>query len=118
MDETHLPRLTFHTFTVPLWELLGNVGKLSLYAELALQPEESVGEHSEEEWASFELPEDPPTTDEATEALHSAIVSRTVVAAARGGHIEALRASYFGRENIDHPFAIRALLPCWLSIEH
>lgn len=99
---------------MPLWNLTSNLEKLSL----RFQPQgsvvhETLEEQSEEMLMGFELPDEVPTTAEARHALHVAISNRTVVAAAKAGHLRSLNTNI----NLDAPFAIRTLLPHWVAVQ-
>lgn len=78
-----------------------------------------VGEQDEAALLT-ELPQTPPAHEiwEALAALNFAIATRTIVAAARGGRLRELDADFFTHDsNLDGPFAVRALLPCWVGIQ-
>lgn len=91
---------------MPLWELAKNAKDLSI----SITANHAVTEEQDEaQVAAFELPIALPTNGGAVEAMHAAIVSRAVLAAVRGGHLTHLCA------RVEAPFAIRALLPHWIS---
>lgn len=111
---------------MPLWELVSNIEELNIASKrfdsvngasdnLLL----STDELTEDAITSFELPSAPfaapfgGSPEEAVE-LHSRTIFRTVIAAARGGQ---LRSLLLPKESIQHPFAVRALLPCWVEVE-
>lgn len=76
-----------------------------------------ITEKQEEEFLSFDLPSDlsnssiPLDTAEDRNIFHDRLILRTIVAAARGGKLRRLSV------NVHEAFAIRSLLPAWVSIE-
>lgn len=101
---------------MPLWELSRNLVRLSFDFGWApeLREDVEVEEQTEESVNSVEAP---PTaeleTKEERDAYNLTIACRTVVAAAKGGHLRVLTASRF----VQSPFAVRALLPLWVQLE-
>lgn len=73
----------------------------------------SIEEQDEAPLASFELPEEPPKGRLDVIKLHSGIISRTIIAAARSGHLTALRIECL---ELEYVFAVRSLVPCWAGI--
>lgn len=63
--------------------------------------------------SSFELPAELPTSKEEQDALRFSIAYRTIITAAPGGSLRSLKII----PSLEHPFAIRALLPYWLLID-
>lgn len=51
--------------------------------------------------------------DEVIDAVNLAIATRTIIAAARGNRLTSLQCE---KTSIQHPFAIRSLLPYWIKI--
>lgn len=68
---------------------------------------------TEEMFTSFELAADLPTSAEQKFALHHAIACRTIISAARSGHLRQLVCAPY----VNEPFAIPALLPYWVRID-
>lgn len=105
---------------MPFWKLANRTTKLtslsiSFGIDVDLPSDEEVEEQVEATFASLEVPVRPaPTTKEAREVLHRSIASRTIIAAARGGKLKHL----YVESVVQYPFAIRALLPYWVSIEN
>lgn len=101
----------------PLWELASELEDLSISQYPDPLRDEKHEEVSEEQLASFEPPTSMPLENrEAINDLHCSIVSRTVVAAARGGHLRRLVGT--ATIHVDQAaFAVRTLLPFWEQIK-
>lgn len=101
---------------VPFWNLTRNLVNLSLEfgIKYELKADQTKQEQNESILASFKVPTTLPITDAGRARLHLAIANRTIIAAARTGHLKSLRVSM---ESAQRAFAIRALLPYWIKIE-
>lgn len=101
--------------TAPFWKIACNVEMLSLNLVGALPVHACIGvkEQYEGKFEWFEPPSELPTKNESIQALHHSVACRTIIAAARGGH---LRHVIIGG-HLEQPFAIRALLPHWIGVE-
>lgn len=102
---------------MPYWKLVNSVEDLFL-AESGegFSQVEVKSEQSEALRASYELPTalpaGPELDSEAQCRFHDSVTTRTVISAARTGHLRQLKV-----DHIESPFAVRALLPCWVQIE-
>lgn len=115
---------------MPYWRLTSKLKHLTFRLgevrafEDACSGREDFKEPEEAPLAAFELPTELPSWEEwqARANLNHAVALRTILAAARGGRLRLLRINFY-REveeehaNIQTPFAIRSLLPCWVGIE-
>lgn len=108
---------------MPLWELGPKLKELKLdFCFLEHEHQEFVRNTSffgtdelrEEALASFELPSIPwaGSQEEAKELIYR-VVFRTVIAVSRGARLTCL---LLPPETIQHPFAVRALLPSWVDV--
>lgn len=105
----------------PLWEISSQVESLSL--ETRTDPDRLVAwdsdrrklaktdEVSEEDLI---LVEDDPHSHTTQLGAHYSLMYRTIASAARGGKLRRLMLPEF---SIQKPFAVRALVPCWVNIE-
>lgn len=101
---------------MPFWELVRKLQSL----ELTLDPLgtldselQNFEEQDEATYLSFELPDKVPTEGHDITALHCQIARRTIIEAAKGGQ---LRVIFTHERVLGEPFAIRSLLPYWVSI--
>lgn len=120
-------------FTVPFWELTSKVEDLSFSREddrafeyFPWHPEAGP-EEEEHAITSFNIrdliqaghPRGKQTyftvANGCNDKLHLLIVSRTILAAARGGRLRHLR---LPRQPLRQLFAIRTLIPLWMQVEH
>lgn len=101
----------FHS--VPIWDLSCKSKALSfeLYGTNFDFPSNDVEEQFEEALITVEAPVNDWRSED---AYHRSLTSRAIIAAARGGQLRELRS--IGHEP-QKPFAIRALLPCWVPME-
>lgn len=116
-------RLTKHLFAhlaVPYWNLTGNLVSLSLQLgeDDYCYFDPVRNEQLETTVTSFEPPAElPALLDlEANTEINYSVASRTIVAAARGGHLRHLDVNC-STCPIQRPFAVRGLLPFWVGIE-
>lgn len=89
--------------------LLSEESLASFTAELVADPVQVVQDHDSQQRARAR-----PLSKAASDALHYAVATRMIVAAARRGQLKRLR---LDKRDLDSPFAIRALLPYWVGIE-
>lgn len=101
--------------SVPLWKLTSKLKSLSFSCGSPeyYEREEAIVEQLEETYASFELPSERPTPPKARHSLHKKIAIRMVIDAAKGGRLRTIE----GGLEIQAPFAMRSLLPCWVGVE-
>lgn len=118
---------------MPYWKLTGDLEDLSFEFALAhlwnLVEDRAECEFSEAEYALFEIPDVLPTSfwveddgifrRDDIDAMHYRVISRAIIAAARGGRLKRLNMQAMGSTHMDvqPPFAIRTLLPFWIVIE-
>lgn len=111
--------MLFFFHSVPYWKLAGKLQSLSLDFGnndfFLLDEDQQLTEYDEELYASFEVPQKLPTAKKDINSLHYSLASRTIIAAARGGHLKSLHFSNEGQ--VQPPFGMRALLPFWVPIE-
>lgn len=82
-------------------------------ANLETESEADI-EEIEEAWlTSFEPPEVAPKRLYDNAQLHACIAARTIVAAAKGGHLRQL--DFFGEQ--PYAFAVRSVVPYWVNLE-
>lgn len=108
--------------SVPYWRLVSNLEDLCLSRshytyDSGTYRDEVTGEMDESLITSFELPTQLPTGLErnewnARDLINCSALKRTIVAAARTGRLRHLHV-----QDLQAPFAVRALLPCWVHIE-
>lgn len=110
--------------SAPYWEFGAGLQELSInftYCTdcngIARRELVKTEELSEEDLTSFELPSAPldaRSTLEEAQDLHTAVVFRIIIAAAKGGRLKRLR---LPEQVFQKPFAIRTLLPFWVGVE-
>lgn len=93
----------------PFWEAAHSLEELQIAGSFQLT-RANVEEQDEGSMTSFELPAELPTSSEAIQTLHNSIISRAIVTAAKGGRLKYLFVV------AELPFAVRSLLPHWVSI--
>lgn len=69
-----------------------------------------IEEQNEAALTAFELSAEEINMD----VLNLSIASRTIISAARGGHLRRLTVRGL---HVEPPFAIRALMPCWVRVK-
>lgn len=100
---------------VPFWELVTNVQILSLdHTNLNSIWREEIPEQSISAFTSSALLLEWPVTRHQVFGVNSSIVTRTVIAAAQSGQLKHILCPLI----LQRPFAIRALLPGWVRLEH
>lgn len=107
---------------VPFWELTSNLVGLSFDFGTKRHFEDLTADEQDEQALLIELPAQPPTHEdwEARGTLNYQIAVRTVIAAATS-HLRSLDidvAEYSRVHTMQSPFAVRALLPFWINIQH
>lgn len=119
---------------MPFWELTSKLLALSFDFGTYHDPpgrrffDDAVEGEQSEDTLLVELPAQPPTHEEwdARGQLNYSIAVRTLIAAARAGHLRRLDPHYFphapesedfGIRNMISPFAVRALLPYWVAVD-
>lgn len=121
----HLSRtvtLTNESFTVPLWQVVGNLESLSLKLDEDLRYRwngravrenacDAITEQVEATFAEVRKTASPLKANRYK--VHLRIATRTIIAAAKGGKLRRLRVD----RPVQHPFAIRALLPHWVGVD-
>lgn len=102
---------------MPLWEFSNRLTTLWLFVvqgDHDYELSHKVEEQNEEDLLAVEAPLASPLADKlARDEYHNSIVCRTIIAAARGGHLKRLAL----HDYIQKPFAVRALLPFWLQLD-
>lgn len=102
---------------MPLWDIADGLTSLCLIVDQiggGFEIYHGVPEQSEAEVNAVEAPLFSPIVDKkAREKYHVALVSRTIVAAARGGNLKDVCSD----DEVEKPFAVRALLPYWVQLE-
>lgn len=97
--------------TGPVWKIAHGLVELSLDLEGCSEVGEAV-EQDEAVLCSYELPSALPTDQVGFSAQRHSVAARTIVTAARGGQLRCLALN----EDVEAPFAVRALLPHWVDI--
>lgn len=99
---------------VPFWKLAGNLRDLGFsFSDLLSHTKGEIEEQDETSLGSFELPAQLPTSKTEQDALRFSVAYRTIITAARGSSLRRLKVT----QDVQHPFAIRTLLPCWMLLE-
>lgn len=100
---------------VPFWQIAHKLEYLTILFDLQPGGPRDQEEHTEAQINAVRAPWPSPLVDfRARRLYHSLIASRTILAAARGGQLRWLRVE----EYIQHVFAVRALLSCWVRLDY